>query len=537
MLSGGLRLALLVAAPMSGALLVHELRHRLRLAMAVAVAAVVGCSALAVSVAGGVAGGASVERSFGVAIPGIDLTVRADAASIAVIVIAALASALALPRALPDHERLTGLLLCLAGTATVAVAGNLVLVAAGCEVIATGALLLGGRRGPGFRTTVLLTAVIMAAGLGLLAAAAQLVAQAGSSDLAAIPANTVGGAVAVPWALAGAVLLLSPTVVVASLSRARDWPAVAAAPAGFLVLLRLEQTSGGHLPGNAALMLGIIGAVVALGAARAALRAATAAAAAQAATAVLSAVLVSLFGGDLAGNGFPLAGLFLGLELALLASVAWHRRPTAWSTASAALVALPGGATGAVVLVSLGSIVARGPAGFLQLSVLVAATVAAAVGVARRLGDGPWRWRPLSPGAMLAVVAGVVGGVLPGLALRTIASPLAEGGRPIDLDAGALQYGGAAWAGGYLAVALLLVLAAAASALLLAGDERPAPPVPAAPALTPPRLTALLRLRRPLRRIEQPALAAIHAVDQWLDVQPRLAIVAVAAAVGVLVLR
>src|ERR1700680_2687129 len=120
MLSGGLRLALVVGAPLLGAILVHEVRGRRRTALVVATLSVAATAALVASVISGVTGGESLEHSFGTAIPGVDLTTRADSASVVVVLVACLAALLAIPRLRGQGERLCGLLLCLAGAATVA---------------------------------------------------------------------------------------------------------------------------------------------------------------------------------------------------------------------------------------------------------------------------------------------------------------------------------------------------------------------------------------------------------------------------------
>ncbi|MBJ7595771.1 MAG: hypothetical protein JF886_13105, partial [Candidatus Dormibacteraeota bacterium] len=165
MLSAGLRLVLAVAAPLVGAALVHELRRRTHLAALSTVIAIAACAVLVLSVASAVSGGGSLERSFGAAIPGVDITARADSASVAAILVACLAAMLAVPRLRVDADRLAGLLLCLGGAAAVAAAGNLVLTVGGVEVIAAGALLLRGQRGPGSRSAALLAGLLATAGV------------------------------------------------------------------------------------------------------------------------------------------------------------------------------------------------------------------------------------------------------------------------------------------------------------------------------------------------------------------------------------
>jgi hypothetical protein len=533
MLSGGLRLALVVAAPLLGAILVHELPGRPRAGPVIALLTVLATAALAASVVPGVSDGGSLEHSFGTAIPGVDLTTRADSASVAATLVACLGALLAVPRLRNHEERLCGLLLCLAGTAVVACAGNLILVAAGVEVIAGGTLMLRGRRGAGLRSVALLASVVAGSGLALVAAAAQLVADAGSSDLAFVPASAVGGAVAVPWALGGVGLLVSMALPGDAASPARDWAAVGALPAGFLVLLRLQQTAGGQPPGFAGVTLAVIGALVASGAAVSALRAGTLAAAARAVVAVLTGVLVSLFADSVAVSGTVTAGLFVGLEIALVAAPSWNRRPTAWSAASTAFLAMPGGAMFAVVAVALGAVAQRGVAGFPQLAVLTAVVAAAAIAAARALARSPRSWRPTVPGAVLAVVAGFAGGLVPGFALSQVAAAVAPGGAPVDLDPGALQVVGAGFAGGYFAVAAAILLVAAAAATVIVAAE---PGAVAAPTVQPaavPRLALLLAARRRSLPAARRIGSGVHSLDRWLEAQPQLPLFIGAAALAI----
>jgi hypothetical protein len=532
-LSAGLRLVLAVAAPLFGAVLVHELRRRQRAATLAAVLAIAACAVLILSVASGVSGGGSLERSFGSAIPGVDLTARADSASVAAILVACLAAMVAVPRYRHDGGRLAGLLLCLGGAASVAAAGNLVLVAGGVEVIAGGTLLLRGQRGPGSRSSAVLAGLLGAGGLALFAAATQLVTAAGSSDLAFVPQGAVGGALAVPWALGGAALLLSPALPGEGASPARDWAAVGALPAGFLVLLRLQETAGGQLPGNTTVGLATVGAAVAFLGAYTARRAVGLAAAGRSAVAVLTGVLVSLFGGSLATSGTLLAGLFLAIELALLAAPSLNRRPTAWSAATVALTALPGGAAFVVVALGLGTVADRGVAAFPELLVLSGVVAAAAVAGTRALAAPRRGWRPVLPGAVLATVAGLVGGLLPGLALRLVAAPLAGGAAAVDLDAGAVGAPGGGFAAGYYAVAAAVLLTAAAAAVVVAGDEPIAGSPPLARPLRTPPLRPLLRLRRRTAPAARLVAAVVSDLDRWLETQPRAAVVVVAAAAAV----
>ncbi|HWF58602.1 MAG TPA: hypothetical protein VG520_09635 [Candidatus Dormibacteraeota bacterium] len=534
MLSAGLRLVLAVAAPLAAAAAVHELRRRRRLVALIAVLSICACAALTVTVVSGVSGGASVERSFGSAIPGVDLTARADQASVAIILVACVAALLAVPRHRHDGERLAGLLLCLAGAVTVATAGNLVLVAAGVEVIAAGTLLLRGQRGPGSRSSAILAGLLCGAGLALVAAATQLVSAAGSSDLAAVPPGAIGGALAIPWALGGAALLLSPALPGEGGSPARDFAAVGALPAGFLVLLRLQESAGGQLPGNAAVTLAIVGAAVAAVAAYTARRAVTMASAGRSGIAILAGVLVSLFGGPLSTGGTALAGLFLAVELALLAAPSWGRRPSRWSAASMALIALPGGAAFAVVAVGLATAAHRGAAAFPQLLVLSGVVAVGATAAARAVAIPPRPWRPALPGALVAVAAGLGGGLVPGLALRYVAAPLSGGATAVDIDGGALAVPGGGFAGGYFAVAAAVVLITAAAAIVVAGDDYIAEAAPAPHPVSVPPLRLLLRLRRRSRPAARGAATVARRLDHWLESQPQVPLFVVGAALAVL---
>jgi hypothetical protein len=309
---------------------------------------------------------------------------------------------------------------------------------------------------------------------------------------------------------------------------------VGALPAGFLVLLRLQEVAGGQLPGVAAVTLAAIGALVASAAAVSALRAATLAAAARSAAAVLTGLLVSLFGSSGAVSATATAGLFLGLEIALLASPSWNRRPSAWSAASAALLAMPGGAIFAVVAIGLGAVAQRGVAAFPQLAVLTAVVAAAAIAAARALASPLRTRRPPEPGAVLAVVAGLGGGLVPGFALHQVTAALAPGSAPPDLDAGALQVVGSGFAGGYFAVAAAILLVAAAAATVLAAAEPAAATAPAVQPAGMPRLRPLLAARRRSLRPARRVGTGLHTLDRWLEAQPQLPLLIAAAALAVL---
>ena len=536
-MSAGLRLVLLVAVPPVGAALCRELGRRRRVAVVVAAAAILACAALAVSIAGSVGGGGSLERSLGNAIAGVDFTARADSASVAAILVACAAALLALIGRPGDGGRHAGTLLCLGGVAAVAVGGNLVLVAGGVEVLAAATLLVSGGGGPGRRSALIVAGLIGGSGMALLTAAAQLVAGVGSSDLAFVPQGAVGGVVAVPWALAGAGVLTAPLLFGDPASPSRRWAAVGAVPGGYLILLRLQESAGGQLPGSAAATLAVVGAIVAGVGAVAALRAGTIAESGRACVAVVSGVLVSLFGGPLGPDGTILAGLFLALELAMVAAPAWNRPSSSLSAASIAVLALPGGMAFAVAVTGLGLVAGRGAGALPQLVVLCAALTAGAVAAARALSNPPRGWRPIAPGAVLAVGVALAGGLVPGLILRQFAAPLAGGGASVDLDAGALLAPGGGFAAGYFALAAAVLVAGGVAAMVITGDEPVARRAVAVRPAPIPRLGALLGLRRALAPAVRHTSAALARFDHWLESQPRLPLLVVAAVVAIIVFR
>lgn len=534
-MSAGLRLVLAVAIPFAGAAICYELRARTRWALGAALVTVAACAALAASLLPAVTGGA-VESRLGGAIPGVDVTARADSASVAIILTGCVAAALAIPRQ-RSGARLAGVLLCLAGLAFTAAAANLALLSGGVSVIAAGTFMVRGRHGPGSRSAALLAFVIAAAGLALMASAAQLVATAGTSDLSFIPATAIGNPSALPWAIAGALLVTSLAIPGEGASPARDWAAVGALPAGYLVLLRLQQATGGQSPGVTSAVLGACGVGLAALALVTGRRAATVAPVARAAVAVLGGVLVGLPALGLSATGTLWAGLFLFLEVSLLAAPAWDRRPTAWSAAAVAALALPGGGAFAVTVTAAGAVAHRGVSAFAFLVALAAAVTGAAVLGARAVAAPPAARHPRIPGTVLAVAAGVAGGLVPGLALRLAAAPLAGGAASVDVDPGAIGIAGGGAAAGYLAIAAGVLLVAVASALVVAGDTPLGVTVAAATPVSLPPVRPLLRARRRLQPAWRRFTATAAGLDGWLEAQPGVALVLGVTAVALLVIR
>lgn len=140
---------------------------------------------------------------------------------------------------------------------------------------------------------------------------------------------------------------------------------------------------------------------------------------------------------------------------------------------------------------------------------------------------------------MLAGVAGsLTGGLLAGAAAQLVGGWLAAAPGAVGVEAAAIAGPGIFWPSGYLLLGGLTVVGMAAAAAELSGGV---PPLPAAvtPAALPPPLalgrllTVRRRLALPLRR----ATVVLSTVDQWMDQQPTLALVAVVAAVALLVMR
>ncbi|MHB8719267.1 MAG: hypothetical protein ACYDAC_10315 [Candidatus Dormibacteria bacterium] len=527
MLADGVRLLLLVVIPLAAAALTHELRGHPRLSAAAAMAALASVVAIAASMAGDTARGASIERDVGSALPGVGLTLRADSASLAAILAGSLAALLGTGR----ERRSEGVLLCVAGAAVVALAGTVVLAAAGIMVAGTGVLLLTPNPGPGRRAARLLGGAVMASGLSLLAAAAQLLAQTGSADATATASSSITDPIAVPWAVAGAALLIAPLLAGPGRRETPSWAAMAAVPAGFVVLLRLQQATAGALPPAASALLASAGTVTALAAAVAALRARSPRGALSAVAGVLTGWLLVLSGGDLASAAAPAAAaLVAALELAWLAASV----PAA-SAGATAVAALPGGLAVTALVLAGGSLVGRG-AGAAPLLVLAGAATCGAIAAGRQLAALTLGTRP-PLAAVPALLGGLAGGAVPGVAVTLAARALALDTSPAALDAGTVRVPGSAWSGGYVVLALGLGAVAAVSARVLLGDTSPASTPARDAGVARPNLRWALRARRATWPRARRLRSRLLAVDLWLVGQPGVALVAVVAGLALVTLR
>ncbi|HEX6492600.1 MAG TPA: hypothetical protein VF112_03755, partial [Candidatus Dormibacteraeota bacterium] len=188
-----------------------------------------------------------VERSLGELVPGVALTLRADPAGITVTMLAGAVTLAALAEGGRRPVERAGLMLCLTATCLAALAGNTVLLLGGLELGNVGAVLLAAGAGPVGRRAKVGLAVQHVAALGLLAASVQLQNGVGTTDLSALPSRALTWwNVAAPWALAGSVRLLGAAGLPSAAGErpSSSWAAVAAAPTGLIVLLRLDEASG-----------------------------------------------------------------------------------------------------------------------------------------------------------------------------------------------------------------------------------------------------------------------------------------------------
>jgi hypothetical protein len=534
-LSSGLGLALTPVPLIAAMLLVYGLQPRwTRLARPVALASVVVTCALLVVDAAVVAGGGRVQVSLGNQLGGVTLLLRADPTGVVIAFAATIAAGLTLLDRSRRRAEVIGVLVCLLGSVTAALAGDAITLFAGVEVANLGGLVvLAPTRGRAGRGTLAALAIEHLAALGLLAAAVELQVTQGTSAFAVLPAGALTASVAWPWAVAGAVRLLSPGIVPV---RGAGLPsgtlaAVAAVPCGAAMILRLRDAAGGAaLPSSAQIVLDIVGAMAALGGAAAAMRywRSPASAGRGLCLAVAGPVLIVTGMAGAAAATAVAAGL-CSLELAVACSTAWERGSLAdrWLTPAAFLAAggLPTGFGATALVLEIGAVAVLGRARLALLVVLLIAAVGAA-GAATTMAWAAFRSprrgpRALPVLAVLAVALSALAAILPGGTAATVVDLLAGGGVSRPAGAAAVLGPGGGWAGGYFLVAGLFLAIAGAAALRLSGTRlphdaarRPAPPTVPGPLPLP--------LWRSLRGPVGFGLFAASRVDEWLIVQPQL---------------
>jgi hypothetical protein len=488
--------------------------------------------------------------AFGDVVPGIPLTLRADPTGLALVVIAVAAALLALGA----HDRRPGeeaaILITAVGAALAAPAANAVLLFAGVEIANLGGLLIArAARGRVSRGALVAFGLQHAFGLGLLAAAVQLIVTTGTSDPYALPPAAIGLAVALPWGLAGASRLLAPGwwPGAAGGRSTRAWLAVGGVPCGGAILLRLVAGLDGADEPALTIMLCAVGAAAALAGAVAAWRWQGDAGRAGRALLVAAAGPVVVLAGVPGGTGAFVAGL-VALELAVIAAPAWSGGPGTGrlaramaATALAAAGGLPIGFGTTALVLELGTVASVGrPYAPLLLALGAAALMAAGAGLAaarRALGGGAGEPRTGRPrlDAATGLVLGGLAALLPGVVVELLLLPLVGGAAPVAVDLASLTAPGAAWPGGYLSLALMALILAVGCAAALLGLAVPRPGHGGSGHF--PRSVGLTPLR--LRRSAGPALRtigrALAATDSWLVTQPGL-LFAVAVALAAILL-
>jgi formate hydrogenlyase subunit 3/multisubunit Na+/H+ antiporter MnhD subunit len=542
MLGGGLQLALIPAPLIAAAIILFGLAPgHARVARIVAgVGGIATIALLATETA--FLGGGRIEASLGAPVAGIDYLLRLDLPG----AVLGLAAAVVGVLLLLDDDRQTSevraLLVCVTGAIIAALAGNLVMLTAGVEIAGVGTLLTtGSARGRLGRGGIVAIGLAHLASLGLVVAAVQLLTSSGTTDFAVIPAGAVGAAVAGPWAAAGVARLLAPAFVPVRGSRTPTaaWAATGAIPCGAIVLLRLREAVDGMFPLSIAIALGAVGGAAALWAAFLALRWSGVPSVAGRALCVIAAAPIVAVSGRIgpAANAAVAAGI-CSLMLVAALTPAWER--IGRGRAGVGLAALALGAAGALpvgfgitaLILELASTISLGRAGVALLAALglagllgAAAAVRTASAILAARGSRPRVRERVSALAVVAAAGSLAGAIVPGAIATTVLVALSPGGLTVPIGVTAIRSAAGDWSGGYLVIATLLVAAGVWAFATLA--ELPLVTAPIAERELAPAAAQALGLR-PARRI-RPALIRgarwLADIDDWLMVQPQLALV------------
>jgi hypothetical protein len=492
--------------------------------------------------------GGPVTASFGEAVPGVPLSLRADPTGLALVVGIVVATLVSLDSRGRGSGQEAALLLTAAGASLAALAGNAVVLFAGVEIANLGALLLDraarGRLGRGAITAF---AVQHGFGLMLLLAALQLVVADGTSDPYALPAAAIGLAVGVPWAISGVARLLAVAWWPGGVSgdATRSSLAVGAIPCGAAILFRLTAgLDGASMPVLTDGLAAAGWAVAMLGGVMAWRRQGDPRRAGRALVLSITGSVIALAG--ISGGGAALAAGLIALELAVLTAPAWSHGVgpgrTARGVAALALATaggLPVGFGTTAVVLEVGTVLALGRAYVaLDIGLGVAALVAAAAGLgaaraalevpgSRARGAG----HPSLTGS-LGLLLGLAAAVIPGTVGAIALAPLAGGGGLVAVDALSLSGPGGSWPGGYVTLAAAAALLAGGSVWALAGW--PVQGFLAPPALTarPSRGAGLVAARRRAGPVLRGAAGALSRVDDWLVTQPGMLLAVAAAAIA-----
>jgi hypothetical protein len=474
-----------------------------------------------------------------------------------------LAALLALVALLEDGRRpleQAALLLCLLGTALAALGGNAVLLFGGLELANVGTVLLHAAEGEQLEWRDRAGFVVQhVAALGLLVAALRLQNQYQTADFALLSPGSLGTAIALGWAASGVARLLAAPGLAGRRGNQRSsaWVSVAAAPTGFLVLLRLVQVGGGDLPPGVGPVLAVTGLVIASVGAAEAVRLRTVPAAAGRALCCAAAGPVVMTAGLGGGRGAgAMAACALALCLALAMAPAWGGggrvaagRPAGWLR-SLALVSAAGAPVGygtvalllsAGVVATIGSPAAVITVAFGSVALLTLGAGTAAGRAALAVPDAVDAVGGVRLDAVAAVALGTAAAVFPGVVQGTFIQEVVAGaGTSANaVDALAVRGPGGGWAGGYFVIAVLACVTMAVAAAVLF-EKRLAPSEATAGAVEPPAASpwspAVVRLEDLWSRCTE-ALGWFDRIDRWLEGQPSLAAVFIAAFVLMWVFR
>jgi hypothetical protein len=315
------------------------------------------------------------------------------------------------------------------------------------------------------------------------------------------------------------------------------WAATGAIPCGAIVLLRLREVVDGPLPQQIAIMLAAVGGLAAVWAAVLALRWSSVPAVAGRALCVIAAApVVALSGVASAAADAAVAAGICALMLIASLTPAWERVARGRTGRGLAVLALgiagslPMGFGMTALILELAATVSMGRAGAALLAALglgtllgAAAGVRAAsrIALSPRTGDAGER---LSPLAAVAAVASLAGAIVPGAAAATALAALRPGGLAVPVGAAAIRSAAGDWSGGYLLVALVVIAAGVWALATLWGATLPTRPSVAFET-EPVGVQALgLRPARRLRPILLRAGTGLSRLDEWLIVQPQLAL-------------
>jgi hypothetical protein len=540
MLGGGLQLALIPAPLIAAAIIVFALSARQApIAKGVAGVGVVATIALLAVETVFLNGSGRIETSLGTPVAGISYLLRLDLPGATLGLAAAAAGLLLLLESDRQTREVSALLVCIIGTMTAALSGNLVMLAGGVEIAGVGTLLMtSAARGRPGRGGLVAIGLEHLASLGLVVAAVQLLSVAGTTDFAVIPAGALGATVAGPWAVAGVMRLLSTAFepVRGSRTPTAAWATTGAIPCGGIVLLRLREAAAGPLPEQVAIGLAVVGGLAAIVAVSVALRRSTLPVVTGRALCVIAAgPVIALTGIAGAPAGAAVAAGICSLMLVTALTPAWEQ--IGRGTGGTALAAFALGAAGALpigfgvtaLILALSATVSIGRPGTALLAALALAGVlgaAAAVQAAARIvtsaGSAHRDRYPSVLGAVAAVVS-LVAALVPGSLATSVLAALNSGGLTEPIGGAAIRTNAGDWSGGYVVLAFVIVAAGVWAFATLAGWSLVSPPGERPPqAATPPLGLGLARRIRPAAVRGN---AWLHLTDEWLVAQPQLVVV------------